>query len=159
VVRYRQEERSLPMRFRLLKRTVCAVAIASQLSGCGYIIYPERVGQKGGLIDPAVAILDGAGLLFFIIPGLISFAVDFSYGTIYLPPGQRGPYPPHDARLDGWQKIAVAPAQLDEAGIEAVLRAQLHREVSLHDPALRVYRLDSAGELADVTGQVSTRSG
>lgn len=147
------------MHVQWLKKTVCAVVIATQLSGCGYIIYPERVGQKGGLIDPTAAILDGVGILFFIIPGLVAFAVDFHYGTIYLPPGQRGPYPPRNAQLTDWQKIAIAPERMTDANIEAVLGQQLHREVSLHDPALRVYRLDSAGELADITTQVSPGTG
>ena len=147
------------MRFPLLQKAVCAAVIATQLSGCGYILHPERTGQKGGLIDPAVAILDGVGLLFFIIPGLVAYAIDFNYGTIYLPAGQRGPYPSRFTSLDGWEKIAVKPADLNEAGIERVLRERLHRDVSLRDPALRVYRLDSAGQLADVTGEFSAKAG
>ena len=55
--------------------------------GCGTIMYPERKGQSLGKIDPAVAILDGLGLLLFLVPGVIAFAVDFSNGTIYLPAG------------------------------------------------------------------------
>lgn len=58
------------------------------LSGCGTVLYPERKGQVSGRIDPAVAALNGVGLLFFFVPGVIAFAVDFSNGTIYLPPGQ-----------------------------------------------------------------------
>lgn len=63
--------------------------LATALSGCGTLLYPERKGQTGGRIDPSVAILDGLGLLLFLIPGLIAFAVDFSNGTIYLPGGRR----------------------------------------------------------------------
>lgn len=58
------------------------------LSGCGTVLYPERKGQVSGRIDPAVAALNGVGLLFFFVPGVIAFAVDFNNGTIYLPPGQ-----------------------------------------------------------------------
>jgi len=63
---------------------ICTVLIV-QLMGCGTILYPERKGQKSGKIDTGVAILDGVGVLFFIIPGIIAFAVDFYNGTIYLP--------------------------------------------------------------------------
>ncbi len=66
-----------------------AAILAAALSGCGTLLYPERKGQSGGRIDPAVAILDGVGLLLFLIPGLIAFAVAFSNGTIYLPGGRR----------------------------------------------------------------------
>jgi len=63
---------------------VCAVLFV-QLAGCGTLMYPERRGQRSGGIDVGVAVLDGIGLLFFLIPGIIAYAVDFSNGTIYLP--------------------------------------------------------------------------
>ncbi|GAA3976024.1 polyribonucleotide nucleotidyltransferase [Allohahella marinimesophila] len=64
-----------------------ATALVTQLAACGTILHPERKGQRGGNIDPAIAVLDGIGLLFFLIPGIIAFAIDFSNGTIYLPGG------------------------------------------------------------------------
>ncbi|UTM58187.1 hypothetical protein L4174_004915 [Photobacterium sp. CCB-ST2H9] len=65
---------------------ICLTAILTiQLSGCGVLLHPERKGQKGGNLDPAIAVLDAAGLLLFIVPGLIAFGVDLYYGTIYLP--------------------------------------------------------------------------
>ncbi|EKE77395.1 hypothetical protein [Gallaecimonas xiamenensis] len=65
---------------------LCLVGLLTvQLSGCGLLLHPERQGQKGGRIDPAVAIFDAAGLLLFLIPGLVAFGVDFYHGTIYLP--------------------------------------------------------------------------
>ena len=67
-----------------LRIFICTVLIV-QLMGCGTILYSERKGQKSGKIDAGVAILDGIGVLFFIIPGIIAFAVDFYNGTIYLP--------------------------------------------------------------------------
>src|SRR5476651_2239592 len=73
----------------MLRVFVCAV-FTMQLMGCGTLMYPERRGQRGGSIDVGVAILDGIGLLFGIIPGVIAFAVDFSNGTIYLPAGRLG---------------------------------------------------------------------
>jgi len=56
-----------------------------QLSGCGLVLHPERKGQRSGNLDPAIAVLDAAGLLLFVVPGLIAFGVDLYYGTIYLP--------------------------------------------------------------------------
>ena len=53
------------------------------LSGCGTIFYPDRRGNSTHL-DAGVAILDGIGLIFFIIPGVVAYAVDFSTGCIYL---------------------------------------------------------------------------
>jgi len=73
-----------------LRILICTVLMV-QLMGCGTILYPERKGQKGSQIDAGVCILDGIGVLFYIIPGVIALAVDFYNGTIYLPrtsPGQ-----------------------------------------------------------------------
>lgn len=73
---------------RLATRVSCAVlsaALLSQLSACGTLFYPERRGQIDGRIDPAIVAFDAIGLLFYIIPGLIAFGVDFATGAIYLP--------------------------------------------------------------------------
>lgn len=64
-------------------------ALSVPLAGCGTILYPERRGQTGGKLDTAVVILDGLGLLLFLIPGIVAFAVDFGSGAIYLPGGRR----------------------------------------------------------------------
>lgn len=112
-------------------RLVAAAAVAG-LVGCGAILYPERAGQPKGRIDPAVAILDGIGVLLFIIPGLIAFAVDFHQGTIYLPPGE--------VAGNGWRPVAVG-GPLTRQAIEASVSAQLGSPVSLQGPDVRAYRL------------------
>ncbi|GAA3719211.1 hypothetical protein GCM10022421_29260 [Oceanisphaera sediminis] len=66
-----------------------AGALTTQLAACGTVFYPERKGQVSGRIDPVVAIANGVGLLFFVVPGVIAFAVDFATGAIYLPGGGR----------------------------------------------------------------------
>ena len=55
--------------------------------GCGTLLFEERHGQDAGRIDPNVIVLDGIGLVFFIVPGLLAYAIDFSTGAVYLPPG------------------------------------------------------------------------
>jgi hypothetical protein len=78
------------------------VALVVQLTGCGWLIYPERRGQTSGRIDVGVAILDGVGLLCFLVPGVIAYAVDFATGTIYLPGTVRHDVKPalHDTGAD-----------------------------------------------------------
>ena len=66
---------------------VSVVAFIGTTMGCGTILYPERRGQPAGKLDTDIVILDAVGLLFFLVPGVIAFAVDFSTGAIYLPPG------------------------------------------------------------------------
>ena len=74
---------------KTLNVLVLAVLI-SQLAGCGTLMYPERKGQKGGRLDVGIAALDGIGLLVFVVPGIIAYAVDFYNGTIYLPVTAQG---------------------------------------------------------------------
>ena len=77
-------------KIHLLNQVLCILITLMFLfltTSCGTLLYPERVGQSPGRIDPAIAILDGVGLLLFLVPGIIAFAVDFSTGAIYLPPG------------------------------------------------------------------------
>jgi len=62
-----------------------ATLLAASLTGCGTLLYPERKGQGSGRLDPSIVMLDGIGLLLFLVPGIIAFAVDFGNDTIYLP--------------------------------------------------------------------------
>lgn len=80
------------MRLKSFTIFIINVALCSfiiQLSACGTLMYPERRGHKAGEIDVKVAVLDGLGLLFFIIPGVVAYIVDFDTGAIYLPSGKR----------------------------------------------------------------------
>lgn len=67
---------------------VTLMLVSYLVSSCGTLFYPERRGNASGRLDPAVVVLDGIGLLFFIIPGVIAFAVDLSTGCIYLGGGR-----------------------------------------------------------------------
>ncbi|MEW6073970.1 MAG: hypothetical protein AB1726_15420 [Planctomycetota bacterium] len=78
-----------------LLRGLFALLLFLQITACGTLMFEERRGQSGGKIDPNVVILDGLGLLFFIVPGLVAYIVDFTTGAIYLPPGEErgeGPF-------------------------------------------------------------------
>ena len=47
-------------------------------SSCGTLMFHERQGQEHSrTLDPNVLIMDGLGLLLFVIPGLVAFGVDF----------------------------------------------------------------------------------
>ncbi|GAA5442224.1 hypothetical protein Misp06_00397 [Microbulbifer sp. NBRC 101763] len=112
------------------------------LSACGYFLYPERKGQAGGRVDPAVVILDGAALLFGIIPGVVAFAVDFTNGTIYLPPGRSSVVDRHVSSVEQGEVRQV----VDEKG-------QAWLEVPVETSALEHENLQRLSEtLSDVTG-------
>lgn len=94
------------------------LALLLQLCACGTILHPERKGQAAGQIDIKIALFDAIGLLFFFIPGVIAFAVDFHNGTIYLPGGSR-------AELNERELKDISPAgKLDKAALTRVLKAK-----------------------------------
>lgn len=75
-----------------MKSTLLTVLLAAglllQTSGCGTLMFPERQNKEhSGKLDPNILILDSIGLLFFIVPGLLAFGLDFATDTIYLPEG------------------------------------------------------------------------
>ena len=85
------------------------VGTAVFLASCGTVLYPERRGQPAGRLDVGVVALDGIGLLLFLVPGVIAFAVDFATGAIYLPSEHALHAPGMGADL---RKIQVDPAGL-----------------------------------------------
>jgi len=104
-------------------------------------MHSDRQGQRGGDIDVGVAILDGLGLLFFIIPGVIAYAVDFSNGTIYLPPSHRRA--PDLAELRRVRFDAKAGA----AELERVIENETGCAVKLDRPGVQVFEVMSVEEM------------
>ena len=101
-------------------------ALVVNLAGCGTLLYPERMGQRhSSQVDIKVAVADGIGLLFFIIPGVIAFAVDYHYGTIYLPHqyGENAPDQP--------LKVVKTDRKIDHAYLESLLESELNVRIDL----------------------------
>lgn len=123
----------------LLRRGLTGLALGvsiTALVGCGTLFHPERKGQASGRIDPAIAIANGVGLLFFIVPGVIAYAVDFSNGTIYLPSGHTS------AGVDALK----LEEDMDVATLERLLSEKSGKPVSLDSELLRVEEVASLDE-------------
>ena len=113
-----------------------------QLAGCGTIMYPERKGQKAGKLDAGVVVLDGIGLLFFLIPGVIAFAVDFNNGTIYLPGSSRASLNQKDLKL-----VKFDPKHSSSASIERMIKNETGQEVKLDQDNIKIIKLKSTDEI------------
>ena len=133
-----------------LRIFICA-ALTMQLVGCGTLMYPERRGQREGRIDAGVAILDGLGLLFGIIPGVIAFAVDFSNGTIYLP--GRG----HVIieRVSQLRQIKFDPKHTSLAMVERIIKDQTGCEVNFDQDNIKISKLKSLNDMMVQFAKVS----
>ena len=102
------------------------IGFIMQLAACGTIIHPERKGQKSGHLDISIVALDAIGLLFFLVPGVIAFAVDFNNGTIYLPGGS--------ASINSTDiNVVNIQGELTNKNIEQVILRETGKAVSLSE--------------------------
>ena len=135
-----------------LLKVVLSVALLLQSIACGTLLHPERKGQRDGRIDAGIAVLDALGLLLFIIPGVIAFAVDFSNGTIYLPPESRRSFHAKDLR-----RVSFDPKQSTPADLEAILEAETGRTIKLDPTSLQL--ADPVGHRASANTVILDYSG
>lgn len=125
-----------------MKKRICAVALSGSLllsSGCGVLLYPERQGQTDGKIDPVVALLDGVGLLLYVIPGLVAFAIDFHQGTIYLPNG--GLSDAEDVDLDSARQVNI-DGPINKESVEHAIREATGKQIDLNARNVQVINLN-----------------
>jgi hypothetical protein len=130
-----------------------AAGAGSLLSGCGTILYPDRAYQeKRGDLDPAIVILDGIGLFFFIIPGLVAFAVDLTTGAIYFPsdhlPGDR-----ERTIFDRYDTSAKPTRQEIEQGVAL----KTGKTIDLTKNTVRVMELQGLDQFWQANEQLSDR--
>ncbi len=110
------------------------------LTACGTILHPERKGQTSGRLDAGVVLLDAVGLLFFFVPGVIAFAVDFSNGTIYLPDGYT-----QNLTDEEMQSVTVN-GQVDQEKLKALIENKT--TLLLPEQPLNVTSLEDETQLA-----------
>ncbi len=128
--------------FRKFVTLILLLALLS-LSACGFLIYPERRGQTGGKLDATVVLLDAAGLIFGVIPGVVAFAVDIASGAIYLPQGGKSSLEKH---LEGalhrpgtpYREVDPRDSGIDPELLAEPLSAQLGHNIEAGN--LRFYR-------------------
>ena len=117
-------------------------ALLTQLTACGTLFFPDRRGQIEGRIDPMVAGLNAIGILFYVIPGLIAFGIDFATGAIYLPSGLTSQVDPQDL-----QNVVDADGKVDPIKLKALIEVQTGHSLPLDDPRL-IQHSGSAEQLA-----------
>lgn len=120
------------------------IAFLFQITACGTIMYPERKGQVSGKIDAGVAVLDGIGLLFFIIPGIIAFAVDFSNGTIYLPPEKNSLLENTDSK--NLNVLNIDRDKINPQEIESIVSKNTGINFYMDDQRIQVFELNNITE-------------
>ena len=129
---------------KILNKTVAmslTLAMVFELTACGTIFYPERKGTKSGSIDPVVAVADAIGLLFFFIPGVVAFAVDFSNGTIYTSGGR------HFGLTSDELKAATPGGKLDKKVLSEIVSKKMGKAINLDAPDVQLKKFTSEESL------------
>jgi hypothetical protein len=130
----------------------------SWLTSCGALIHPERVGQpRTGRLDVSVVVLDGLGLLLFLVPGLIAFIVDFATGAIYLPPEHYGLDDEPERTSEGLVKVPV-DGPLTRENIEKAISRAAGKSVELKPGTYRAQSVPSLDEYSNVVAMLENRS-
>ena len=70
------------MKSRILIAVVLIFMALSTIN-CGFLLYPERRGNRPGVIDGTVLVMDCLWLIPGIVPGVVALVVDFTSGSIY----------------------------------------------------------------------------
>lgn len=127
-------------KFKLLS-SLLILALATQLTSCGYLLYKDRRGQKASSeLDWPIVGLDAIGLLFFVLPGAIAFAIDFTSGTIYLPNGKGAAKKFSD--LENATKIKLSANDFNQEKIAALIKERTNVDFSFSDPKLQIQRVN-----------------
>jgi hypothetical protein len=136
---------------------VLCAALTVNSSSCGTILHPDRVGQpRCGRIDPAIAVLDGVGLLLFFFPGAIAFAVDFYTGAIFLPP--HACYDPAcEGPHDEVSVLYIDPDEMTPERIEREIRERTGHAIRFTAGEYEVARLNSLDDLDDSARRLAAR--
>jgi hypothetical protein len=127
------------------RRILLAAASAgvATVTGCGTVLHPERRGQPPGRLDWGIVVLDALGLVFFLIPGIIAFAVDFSTGAIYLPPEMPYGYGMAEGPLE---EVLASSKKPDQAEVEAIVSKRAGKPIRL---APGTFESEPLGDLKD----------
>jgi hypothetical protein len=119
--------------------------ILASATGCGTVLHPERRGQPAGRIDWAVFALDAVGLIFFFIPGVVAFAVDFATGAIYLP---ADPYVTGVPLTKNLRRVDAPHARPSVAEVEAIVSQQVGQTVELSPRSCFAEKLERLEDFA-----------
>ena len=143
----------MPPSRSLARRLLCPLLAATlivQSVSCGTILYPERIGQFAGPLDPKVVALDTLGLVLFVVPGAIAFAVDFYNGTIFLPPQPMRCQSPDTISPDLWISRKLDDGIDTREKLQEYLQRQTGQAVELESGQVQIIPLETAPTSAPI---------
>ena len=142
---------------RLTRRKFVATSLCSVIgiatTGCGTLLYDERIGQpRGGIddVDWTVAGMNSIGLVFFFVPGVIAFAIDYYNGTLFYPPEYCG-----ELKTKQLNSIALPTEKISVAAVESLISDEVGTKVSLRRDGVVTRNLRSIKQFWKTYDEVS----
>ncbi len=135
------------------KKKVCKGVLAGvllfQTMSCGTLFHPDRRFQSShGPVDPGIVALNTVGLAFFLVPGVIAFAIDFATGSIFLPPWESTSFSQNDIENGDALKIVFTDKSLmTKENIEKIIGKHSKTEFSFDDKNLKKIKIDSLDDI------------
>jgi hypothetical protein len=126
-------------------------------SGCGTIMYPERKGQPAGNLDWKVVTLDGVGLLLFLVPGVIAFAVDFNNGSIYLPSEEKAQAKSQRHQQRKLISLTTKSGKLTRGAVEDAVTQYSGHQIRLVDGLFQTHQLENIEQFWDKRDHLQER--
>lgn len=131
-----------------------AAGAATLLSSCGTILYPDRINQKRrGDVDFMIVGLDAVGLIFFLVPGIIAFAVDFGTGAIYFPEERDR----HNREQTIFDKME-SQTRLDQPAIERIASRRAGTTIDLDQKNVQAMHLNTIRDFDRAYAKLSTKA-
>ncbi len=126
---------------------VVFITLIFQTISCGTILYPERRSSPstngfdpaGRKIDIAVAFLDAVCLVFYVVPGIVAFAVDFATGAIYLPKDKSASAA---AKETNDLVIHVPPGEINQETIKKIVFQETGMTINFDDATLKTFKME-----------------
>jgi hypothetical protein len=116
--------------------------LAAASAGCGTLMYPERRGQsRTGKIDWTVAGMDAIGLVLFLVPGVIAFAIDYHNGSLFLPEGSASTGGKRTLRT-----VKLTSLHPSREEIAAVLSSETGKPLALDEGSYVTRKMESLDE-------------
>lgn len=129
---------------KLISKLLIIAAIFN-ITSCGTIFHPERKNQGvRAELDTSIVVLNGIGLIFFVIPGVIAYAVDFNNETIYLPSSKLQHSSIEELSKENMVAISIDKDHFNPKIIEAIVVAEAGDEVDFNK--MEAYRIDNKGK-------------
>jgi hypothetical protein len=104
--------------------------------GCGYFLFPERRGNRGGYLAGGTLAMDLLWLIPGIVPGAVALIVDFSSGAIYTHGGYAVRTAPNGTvalRLPNSETPAVVELRLVTASAHVIAHQTVAVGPDIHD--------------------------